>query len=259
MRRLGRAGWAVAVALLAGTLSVRAGDAEAEALMERVRLSMPEVPLELEAVIRVVDPAGRGLTEVRAGALLTPKEGGRAAVYTVRDAFGSVVEQMTVELGGGGAEFAFAKGDPPEAAPLPDLFGPIEGSEISWMELSFSYFWWPGPRIVGSEKVANRWECRIVEIDCPAGVGEGWTRIRLWVAPAYHAVVRGEAWREGKAVKRFEVKSVKKLRQVYMIGDMEVKNLETGARARLKVGKMRMISPEYTPEEMDEFNAPMEW
>ena len=79
------------------------------------------------------------------------------------------------------------------------------------------------------------------------------------MAPAYNAVVRGEAWRDGKAVKRFEVKSVKKLRQIYMIGDMEVKNLETGARARLKVGKMKMRSPDYSPEELDEFNAPMEW
>ena len=79
------------------------------------------------------------------------------------------------------------------------------------------------------------------------------------MAPAYDAVVRGEAWRAGRAVKRFEVKSVKKLRQVYMIGDLEVKNLETGARARLKVGRMRMLSPDYSPEELEQFNAPIAW
>jgi hypothetical protein len=72
-------------------------------------------------------------------------------------------------------------------------------------------------------------------------------------------VVRGEVWRGGQAVKSFEVQSVKKLRQVYMIGDMEVRNLETGARSRLKVGKMKMLSPDYSPEELEEFNAPMEW
>ena len=228
-------------------------------LMEKVRLSMPDVPLEMEAAIRVVDANGKSLKTVRAGAVLTPVEGGRTARYTLYDAFGGVLEEMTVKLGNGHTEFAYAQGDPSQAAPLPDLFGPVEGTEISWMELSFSFFWWPEPRIVGTEKVANRWECQIVEIDCPAEYGEGWSQIRLWVAPAYNAVVRGEAWRGGQAVKRFEVKSVKKLRQIYMIGDMEVKNLETGARARLKVGKMKMISPDYTPEEMEEFNAPIEW
>ena len=259
MRTFGRAVWALAACLSAWAVPARAGDAEAEALMERVRLSMPAVPLELEAAIRVVDANGKILKTVRAGAVLTPKTGGRTARYTLFDAFGSVLEAMTVELGDGRAEFAFAQGEPPQAAPTPDLFGPIEGSEISWMELSFSFFWWPGPRIVGTEKVANRWECKVIEIDCPPEYGEGWSRIRLWVAPAYNAVVRGEAWRGGKAAKRFEVKSVKKLRQIYMIGDMEVRNLETGARARLKVGKMKMLSPDYSPEELEEFNAPMKW
>ena len=78
-----------------------------------------------------------------------------------------VLEEMTVELGEGQTRFSFAQGDPPEAAPLPDLFGPIAGTEISWMELSFSFFWWPEPQIVGTEKVANRWECQIIEIACP--------------------------------------------------------------------------------------------
>lgn len=259
MRLLERTGWAMLAGLLAWTGSVFGQDAQAEALMERVRLSMPEVPLELEASIRVLDADGRIQKSVRASALLTPAEGGRTTRYALHDAFGSVTEEMTVALGDGKTEFSFATGDPPHAAPLPDLFGPVAGAEISWMELSFSFFWWPGPRIVGAEKVANRWECQIVSIDCPPEYGEGWSQIRLWVAPAYNAVVRGEAWRDGKAVKRFEVKSVKKLRQVYMIGDMEVKNLVTGARARLKVGRMKMISPDYSPEEMEQFNAPIEW
>lgn len=260
MRTVGRAGWVLLAGLLAwGFPAYGQADREAEELMDRVRLSMPEVPLELSASIRVLDAEGRNLQSVRAAALLTPMEGGRTARYTLLDAFGAVLEEMTVVLGNGKADFSFKKGDPPQAAPLPDLFGPVEGTEMSWMDLSFSFFWWPNPRIVGSEKVANRWECKVIEIDCPADMGAAWSSIRLWVAPAYGAVVRGEAWRGGQAVKRFEVKSVKKLRQIYMIGDMEVRNLETGARARLKVGRMKMISPEYTPEEMDEFNAPVEW
>ena len=271
MRTLWRIAVALAVGLWIGTLPVLAEDPAAERLMEEVRLSMPGVPLELDASIRVLDPNGRTRKTVRAEALLTPQEGGRTARYRLFDGFGSILEEMTVELGAGAAAFSFAKGDPPEPAPLPDLFGRVEGTEMSWMDLSFSYFWWPNPRIVGSEKVAHRWDCQIIEIDCPpeyrkqASTGSqgaadaSWSHIRLWVVPAYHAVVRGEAWRGGAAVKRFEVNSVKKLRKVYMIGDMEVRNLETGARAKLKVGKMKMLSPEYTPEEMEQFNAPVEW
>ncbi len=251
-------GWGLMLCLLAGPAGA-ASDPLADELMERVRRSMPEVPLELDAAIRVVNPSGRPLQTVKAAALLTPGEAGRTTRYTLFDAFGRTTSEMTVELGGGRAEFAYSTGDPLEPAPLPDLFAPVEGTEISWMELSFSFFWWPNPRIIGTDKVANRWECQIIEIERPPEYAEGWSHIRLWVAPAYNAVVRGEAWRDGRAVKRFEVKSVKKLRQVYMIGDMEVRNLETRRRARLKVGRMRMLSPEYSDEELDEFNAPVEW
>lgn len=248
----------LAAAWLGGSAAF-GGDPLAAELMQRVQQSMPGVPLELEASIRVVNRSGRPMKTVPAAALLTPRDGGRTARYTVYDGFGSITQQMTVELGGGRSEFSFAQGDPPQPAELPDLFGRIEGTEISWMELSFSFFWWPDPRVVGQEKVANRWDCQIIEIACPPEVGDGWSHIRLWVAPAYNAVVRGEAWRAGRAVKRFDVESVKKLRQVYMIGDMDVRNLETGARSRLKVGRMRMITPDYTDEEWDEFNAPVAW
>jgi len=249
-------------AVLAGWTGTARADPAAAALMAQVRQSMPDVPLEMDASLRVVDRTGRPLQTVRAEALLTPREDGRTARYTLFDAFGSPVEEMTVDLAAEGASFTYSKGNPPEPAPTPDLFAPIGETGISWMELSFSFFWWPNPRIVGTEKVANRWDCEIIELDCPVeyrDAGDGWSSIRLWVAPAYGAVVRGEVRRDGAPAKRFEVKSVKKLRKVYMIGDMEVRNLETGTRTRLKVGRMRMLSPDYTPEEMEEFNAPVEW
>jgi len=248
--------------VLTGALTLataQGADLAAEQQMALVRRSMPDVPLELEAALQVVNPNGKTIKTVRAEARLVPQGDGRTAHYTLLDAFGGTLAEMTVALADGRAEFAYAVGDPPQPAELPDLFGPIEGSVISWMELSFSYFWWPNPKIVGTEKVARRWDCQIIEIPCPPEYGAGWSYVRLWVAPAYNAVVRGEAWLDGRACKRFEVKSVKKLRQIYMIGDLEVKDLRSGARARLKVGRMKMVSPDYSPEELEEFNAPISW
>ena len=167
MRIIWRTVWVLIAGFWVGTLPCRAGDPAAEVLMEQVRLSMPKVPLEMDASIQVLDPNGRTVRKIRADALLTPQEGGRTARYRLFDGFGSILEEMTVVLGGGEAAFAYAQGDPPQEAPLPDLFGRVADTEMSWMELSFSYFWWPNPRIVGAEKVANRWDCQIIEIDCP--------------------------------------------------------------------------------------------
>ena len=96
---------------------------DAEVLMQQVRGSMPEVPLEMEAALRVIDRTGRPLRTVRALAHLAPREGGRRARYTLLDAFGGPAHEMTVELGGGGGTFSFAPGDPIRPEPLPDLLG----------------------------------------------------------------------------------------------------------------------------------------
>lgn len=113
MRTSGWAGWAAACWLGACAAATAGNDPAAEAQMDRVRRSMPEVPLELDAAIRVVDPNGKNLKTVEAEAVLTPRENGRTARYVLRDAFGNALEEMTVALGDGTAAFAYAQGDPP--------------------------------------------------------------------------------------------------------------------------------------------------
>ena len=44
-----------------------------------------------------------------------------------------------------------------------------------------------------------------------------------------------------------------------MIGDMEIRDFENGTRSRLKVGRLEMISPDYTPEQLQELYAPVVW
>lgn len=246
--------------LAAGGAPARAADAEALALMEHVRLSMPHVPLDMEAQIRVLNPNGKPTSTLKAHVVWTPRrEGGRDVEYELLGPEGKVAERMEVALSDLGSAFSYQAGQPLAPAPLPDLFAPVGGSDINWMELSFSFFFWPGPRIVGEERVAGRWDCKIVEIPCPADLGGGWSHIRLWVVPAYSAVIRGEAWKDGRAIKRFDVDSIRRLRKVYMIGDMTVRDLDRGTRSLLKVGKMSMFAPDLTPEELEELNAPVVW
>ena len=79
MRRFWRTGWAAALSLLAWAAAARGRDLPAEQLMARVRLSMPDVPLELGASIQVVDATGRIQKTVRAAALRSPGADGRTA------------------------------------------------------------------------------------------------------------------------------------------------------------------------------------
>lgn len=246
-------------------LAAQVGDeGAARELMAMVQGSVPNVPMSMDADILSLSPAGKPTGRIRAKALWMPGKTGRKAVYEVLGDDGEPEERMTVGLpmaAGGEATFRHEWGRPPVETETPDLFAPIGESDICWMELSFSFFWWANPRITGVEKVKGRWWCQVVELDCPAGVARegGWDTLRLWVAPAYGAAVKGEALRDGAAVKGFEVESVTKVRKVYMISEMTVRNRESGGRSRLKLSHLELESPEYTEEERALFEGPVKW
>jgi len=230
----------------------------AEALMERLRAGVPSVPLTMDAEVQVLDRYGKRTGRWTAAAELKPERdgSGKRLYYLIGGGQGVENGEMEVFLpeGGGAARYAWRAEDGESA--MPDLTAPLGGADISWTELGFSFFWWENPRIVGVERLKHRWNCQVVELDEPGG-GDG--VLRLWVAPSWGAVVQGELLRDGKAVKRFEVESVTKIRKVYMLSEMTVRNLETGGRSRLKISNLAMKAPDYTDEEWERFTEPVKW
>lgn len=230
----------------------------AGALMERLRAGVPGVPLTMDAEVQVLDRYGKRTGRWVAAAALKPERdgSGKRLVYIIGAGQGVEAGEMDVWLpeGGGAAGYAWKGAD--GGIDMPDLQAPLGGADVSWTELGFSFFWWENPRIVGVERLKHRWNCQIVELDEPGGGGGV---LRLWVAPAWGAVVQGELRRDGEAVKRFEVESVTKVRKVYMLSEMTVRNLKTGGRSRLKISNLAMAAPDYTPEEWERFTEPVRW
>ena len=246
------------------------GSARAAAeLMARVRSGVPTQPLAMEADVRGLSAAGKTVARLRANVVYRPDRVdplSRVATYAVLSEDGRT-ETATMRIGlpsGPSAAPTFAYECPPgQVAEPPDLYAPLGGTDLCWMELSFSFLFWASPRIVDVEVLRKRWACQVVELDAPKGLEmsgtNGWNKVRLWVTPSYGAVVQGVAYRGDVAVKRFEVESVSRVRKTYMVSDMLVRNLETGTRSRLKIGGLELLEPLYTPEEREMLETPVEW
>jgi hypothetical protein len=217
----------------------------AAAVLARVRASIPEVPLSMTARVTNLDPYGKPTGRIEARGELFPAAKGEPTTlrYTLLDP----EETVSVRLLPGA----------PEAVPAVDWRERIRGSVATWGDLSFSFFYWDDPRIEGRETLPGRGACTILRLAAPEGFeGDG---ARLWVHDGYGAVLRGEILSRGTPVKRYDVLSVRKLRQIYMIGEMEIVSLATKERSRLKVSDLDFASPEYTEEEKAQFNAPASW
>ncbi len=252
------------------SLRAEIGSPQAAALlMARVRAGVPTQPLSMEASIRALSPSGKATARLDASVVYRPDTvdpSSRTATYSLLDgATRATTSSMSILLPSAPSEapsFAFQL-PPGTPAPTPDLYAPVGGTDLCWMELSFSFLFWASPRIVDVEVVRGRWTCQVVELDAPASLAAdapgAWNRLRLWVAPAYGAVVQGVAYRDDKPLKRFEVESVTHVRRTYMVSDMLVRNLETGTRSRLKISGLELLEPDYTPEQRRQLEAPVAW
>ena len=91
----------------------------------------------------------------------------REATYTVGDAFGKALEQMTVLRDGERVSYLYVTGDPMKGAPAPSLDQPIQNTAMSWMDLTLGFLWWNGGRIIGQEE--NRGQpCYVLDRHAPA-------------------------------------------------------------------------------------------
>jgi hypothetical protein len=168
------------------------------------------------------------------------------ARYTIRDAFGSSLEEMTVRrLAGGQPIFDHAVGNPLAPDPMPGLYGAIQGTDISWTDLSLSFLWWQGGSVVATNEVRGR-RCYVVEVSAPplaageaqppAGEAPAYRSARLWIDEEIRMLLQAEGLNDsGRTIRRLWVKSIRKVNDTWMIKDLEVEEVGSGHRTKLVI------------------------
>jgi hypothetical protein len=169
------------------------------------------------------------------------------AVYTIRDAFGAPLGEMTVRRAAGEEPaFSYAAGNPPAPAPCPGRFDNVQETDISWTDLALTFLWWPGGAVVATNDVRGR-RCYVVEVPAPAdrraapeaaaqAATPPYRSVRMWIDAELRVLLQAEGLdADGRAIRRLWIKSFKKVNQTWMIKDLEVQQGNTGHRTKLVV------------------------
>jgi hypothetical protein len=211
----------------------------AQGLLDDVVAQLPREPLRIEGDIIVRKRRGVVLSQLTFEMSLHWGEAPARARYTIRDAGGSDLEQLTLtRQGSGSPALEYASGNPLARAALPDLAQRIQDTDLSWMDLSLSFLWWRGGRITGTDRVRGR-ECYVVEVPSPAPRG-AYTAARLWVDRELHMLLRAEGCgADGKVIRRLWVDSLKRVDARWIIKDLEVEGPDPVHRTRLTVREVR--------------------
>lgn len=104
-----------------------------------------------------------------------------------------------------------------------------------WLtDLGLEFFQWPGQRLVKREMRKGR-ACRVLESINPQPASGHYARVLSWIDLETTRLLRAEAYDgQGRMLKEFSVRSLKKVEGRWQLKAMEIRNAKTDARTRVE-------------------------
>ncbi len=202
-----------------------------DALMSNLMARLPSKPISLSGDLVTTPDEGKKTRLTISIQLRYPRE----ATYTIGDAFGKPLEQLTVLRDNGRVSFLYLTGDPIAGAPAPALDQPIQNTALSWMDLTLGFLWWNGGQIIGQEE--NRGQpCYVLDRHAPVGAMAPYASVRIWVDKRVSMLLQTQGYDKlANLTRRLSVKSFKKINHEWMIKDLEVEDLSRQTTTILRI------------------------
>lgn len=222
----------------------------ADGLLTAVRARFPQEPVGIQGQLIVRSPRYSERIRLNVDVLLDWGASPTISSYTVRDYFGAPLDRLTVHRGDASdAAYTFASGPDLTNSALPDLASPIRGTDVSWLDLSLAYLWWPGGETVGTDTVSGQ-DCYIVNLPAPQDEQAQYTGVKLWISAKSMMMLRAEAYdAAGSVVRQVALKSFKKIDDQWVARRIDVTSHPSGRRTRLLVRSVAAVGGSETPGE----------
>ena len=223
----------------------------AQDILDAVVERLPREPMHIEGDLVVRRRRGVVVRELRFDMFLRWGASPAESRYTIRDAFGRELETLSVTRPDGAApRMRYTSAAQDDGPREPPLFSPIQGSDVSWIDLSLSFLWWPGGTVTGREEVRGR-ECYVLEVPAPeraadaADAGTPYGSVRLWIDRELLMLLQAEGLDASRQpLRTLWVKSLKKIDNRWMIKDMEIQSYPAVHRTRLHVRDVSVEAPQ---------------
>lgn len=230
------------LALAANAAEAPTGLPDARTLLDGMIAALPDVPLRVTAQLQADGRDGTPGRVLNVEMELDWRGPAGHAHYTLRDAFGENLEGLRIiRQPDGTLSYRHFSGRALVADTPPDLYAAIAGMDFSWIDLSLTFLWWPGGRTIGAETVLGRL-CFAVDLPVPDESPTRYRGVRLWIDPRTHLLLRAVVFGpDGAALRQVEVRSLKKVQDLWMIKDLESRTLPAGHRTRLRVRSVDVL------------------
>jgi hypothetical protein len=212
-------------------------DQAGQMLAESLRTAAPAEDADFRGVLKTRSREGQTnlvpfTLHVRAG------QTNWQVIYETASAGGLPAETLIVLHAPGRAnEYRLARaarpGGPPDG-PVPLAGGgadrPLAGSEFWLSDLGLDFLHWPTQRVLKTEMRKGR-VCHVLEsTGGPVSPG-GYARVVSWIDKETGGPLLAEAYgRDGRLLKEFSIRSLKKVQGRWQLQEMSIRNLQTRSR-----------------------------
>lgn len=202
---------------------------------------LPREPLSLTGHLTI--RRHRGQEQARWGfsmQLAWTDQGPRASVET-RDLFGRPLERMTITRHDA-PELTYSL--PPDFTPTnpPPLTAGIRGSDLTWLDLTLDYLWWPNATSEGVARTKGR-TCDVIRVTPPYPL-PACSAALLWIDREGRLLLKAEQLdAHGRVTRRMWVESIKRFEQGGMIKDLAVARPNAPTQTRLLIDDVDTAPP----------------
>jgi hypothetical protein len=121
-----------------------------------------------------------------------------------------------------------------EKLKVDNIMSPFAHSDFWIADLGLEFFHWPQQKVLKHESRRTR-ECTVLESTNPNPFSGSYSKVLSWIDDESLAPVHAEAYdANGKLLKIFDPKHVKKVNGQWQLEDMEIQNVQTGSRTWIK-------------------------
>lgn len=136
-------------------------------------------------------------------------------------------------------EYCLTRNAEPQKLAGSETMIPFAASDFWVADLGLEFFHWPEQRVLKKE-IRRGQSCNVLESVNPHPAPGAYAKVRSWIDIDTGGIVYAEAYNDqGKVLKEFAPKSIKKVRGEWQLQEMEMENRQTGSRTWIEFNLTR--------------------
>lgn len=211
----------------------------AEQVIDFARAHLPQQPMQIDGILYV--KAENGFPKNKYPIQMLLEWGKNRATYSISDRDSDLQQKMVVHFPEAGTPgYQFFSGAEEAPAAMPDPLSKVGDTDISWADLSLSFFWWPDAKLIDYTSKKGR-SAYVIDIPAPE-TERDLSKVRVWLDMKLGMMIEAAMYgKDGNVQRNMRVVSIKKVQEgFWMVKNLDITRPGEKERTKLQIDAVEL-------------------